>query len=168
MKELLIEVINAALDKYTFDMATYVIMNNHFHFLIKTVENGEDISTILQYIKGNFARKYNKLTNRTGPFWNERFGDTIIDHSDDPVFLFNYIIWYFGFNPVRKGMVKDPRDYIYGSLNFFLDETYIPRVKLSYHKYFLQLGKTFKERVDKFLVFEEFHRKRLYVECLFN
>jgi putative transposase len=166
VKDMLISVLDQVLEKYTFDLSTFVIMDNHFHFLITTIDGGEDISKILQFIKSQFARKYNKMMNRTGPFWNERFGDTIIEHANDPVFVFNYIIWYFGYNPVRSGYVNDPRDYTYSTINYYLDQNFIPPVKLKLHKYFIQLGNTFQDRLKKFLEFEELYRKRINLDCL--
>ncbi|MFC1671227.1 transposase, partial [Spirochaetota bacterium] len=94
MKDLMISVINMALKKYKFDLSKYIILDNHFHFFIKTVTDGATISIIMQFIKSQYARRYNKIMNRTGPFWNERFGDTIIENSKDPEFLFLWIILY--------------------------------------------------------------------------
>lgn len=154
-KNLLISVVKMTQKKYTFEIMAYTIMQNHFHFMIRTVNEKDSISIIMQFIKAQFARRYNKMENRTGCFWNERFKDRIIEESDDPVFYSNYLIWYFGYNPVKKKLVKDPRDYGFSGLNYYLDEKYKPLIQMTYSKYFLQLGKTFKERVNKFLVYEK-------------
>ncbi len=167
MKDLMIKVMNMAMGKYRFELFSYVIMHNHFHFFIRTVEDGATISRILQFIKAQYARRYNKLMGRSGPFWNERYCDTIIEESADPGTVFNYINCYIINNPVRANYVFDARDYKYGCVHFYLDEDYEPPVKLTYHKYFLNLGLSFKERVKKFLEFEEQHRKRIFPESIF-
>jgi REP element-mobilizing transposase RayT len=167
MKDLMIKVMNMALEKYKFEFLSYVIMHNHFHFFIRTVEDGATISRIMQFIKAQYARRYNKLMGRSGPFWNERFGDAIIEESKDPQTVFNYMNCYIINNPVRAAYVADARSYKYGCANFYLDENYKPPVKLTFNKYFLNLGLTFKERVRKFLDIEEQFRKRIIPESVF-
>jgi len=168
MKDLLVEVIKMAQEKYEFELMAYVILDNHFHFIIRTLYGEATISRIMQFIKAQYARRYNRMVKRTGPFWNERFGDTIIEHSEDPGILFNWINCYLGYNPVRKKSVNDPRDYKYSSINCYLDENYISPVKITYSKYFLELGSTFRERVKKFLEYEEMYRKRLFSKVIFD
>jgi len=168
MKDLMIEVIHMALNKYHFELLSYVIMDNHFHFFIKTIEGEADISRIMQFIKAQYARRYNKITGRKGPFWNERFGDTIVEESEDPDFTFNYINIYMIYNPVRAGYVSDPRNYNYGCIDFYLYENYNSPLKLTFHHSFLRLGNTFEERTRQFLEFVEMYRKRIIPECLFK
>jgi putative transposase len=168
IKDLMIYVLNSALEKYDFDLIEYVIMDNHFHFYVKTKKNGQNISRIMQFIKSQFARQYNRMMNRTGPFWNERFSDTIIELNHDPRKLFFLILEYIGFNPVRSCYVNDPRDYKYSSYKCYFDENYKSPIKITLHQYFLELGNTFKERVMKLLEYEEIYRKRLFPDCLFQ
>ena len=168
MKNLMIIVLNKTMEKYTFQIIAYTIMDNHFHFFIRTVQDGETISRIMQYIKSQFARRFNQMTGRTGPFWNERFKDTMIEFSRDPIKLFFIILFYILYNPVRSKLVKDPRLYSYGSINAYLDENYRSPVRITHHSYFIALGNTFKERVEKFLELEDMYRKRLFPDVLFS
>lgn len=154
MKNLMIQILNMALAKYTFELCAYTIMDNHFHFLIHTTQGGADISQLMQFIKAQYARRYNKITKRTGPFWNERFSDQIIETADSPMKVFNNTILYMAYNPVRSGYVKDPRDYIYSSFNCYLVENFISSVKITLHQYFLNFGHTFKECASVLLNFE--------------
>ncbi len=167
MKQLMIDVLNLALKKYYFELVGYTIMDNHFHFFIKTPIGGENISQIMQFIKSQFARRYNRMMNRTGPFWNERFSDTIIELSANPRVTFFNVLLYVGYNPVRSKYVKDPRDYPYSSINCYLDENYISPVKITLHDYFLELGSTFYERTQRLLEYEDIYRKRIYSKILF-
>ena len=131
MKDLMIEVIKLSLEKYNFQMIEYAIMDNHFHFYIRTLKDGENISRIMQFIKSQFARRYNRLMDRTGPFWNERFSDTIIELTENPVQTFWYIFMYVGYNPVNSNYVKDPRQYPYGSFLSYVDKEYISPVPIT-------------------------------------
>ncbi len=159
-KELMLEVVGKAMDKYRFELISYQIMDNHFHFVIKTVEEGACISRIMQYIKARFAESYNKRLNRVGAFWSERFKDQIVEYTDNPSVYLLWLLWYLAFNPVRKGMVRDPREYKYGSINAYINGSYFDRIKITQHQGFLSLGSTIDERVRRFLLYEEAYRKR--------
>jgi putative transposase len=163
LKDLMLTVLNQALEKYTFELSGYTIMDNHFHFFIRTLSGAEDISRIMQFIKSQFARKYNRIMNRTGPFWNERFSDKIIEESDDPIDAFKKVHMYMGYNPVRSGYVSDPRKYKYSSFNCYIDENYVSPVKVTLHQYFLSLGTTFKESVRVLLDFEEEYKRKILI-----
>ena len=167
MKDMMNTVLNLAQEKYDFQLVAYTLMDNHFHFFIKTLKEGENISRIMQYIKSQFARRYNRMMNRTGPFWNERFYDTIVELASDPVTAFFTILLYIGYNPVRSKYVKNPRDYPYSSIRCYLEEDFVSPVKITLHEFFLKLGYSFNERVNKFLEYEERYRKRIFPDCLF-
>ncbi len=162
-KDLMISIIDKALKKYKFQLITYEILDNHFHFIIKTLHDGETISRIMQYIKSRFAERYNRLNNREGAFWSERFKSLVIELLKNPAIYFLWFLWYLGFDAVREKIVKDPRNYRYGSINSYLNETYKSPLKITQHDFFLQLGSTFKERINRFLYYEEAYRKRLSI-----
>lgn len=160
-KELLIEIIASTQKKYNFDLIAFEIVGNHFHFVIKTLENGETISKIMQRIKSVFAKKFNKFVGRTGPFWNERFGSKIIEKAANPAFYLLYLLWYIAYNSVRKREVDNPRKYIYGSINHYLQENYQGKLKIQLHEAFIELGDSFKQRLEKFLIYEEIYKQNL-------
>ena len=168
MKDLMIKVMAMALEKYNFELLSYVIMENHFHFYIRTLPCSASISRIMQYIKSQFARRFNKISGRKGPFWNERFSDTIIEETHDPDLMFNYINCYIHLNPVRAGCVDNSQEYKYSSIKFYLEEEYIPPLRLTFHKAFLELGNDFMERSKKFLEFEEMFLKRVFPAEIFG
>ena len=161
MKYLMEDVFRKAQKKYKFELHNYAFLDNHFHSVIKTILGEAKISTIMQYIKSQFAQSYNKSENRTGPVWNERYGDKIIEHAEDPVFYFNWLCHYIFFNAVRKKYVTDPGEYEFSCRRFFFEKDYKPRIKLTVSEYFLKLGKTVTERIEKFLEIE-----KLYIEYL--
>jgi len=161
MKDQFLIAVKKAQETYNFHFYNFVIMNTHFHLAIGTIEDEATISQIMQLIKSLFARAYNKLMNRTGPVWNERFKDKIIEDSDDPEFYANWLTHYLGNNPVLANLVKDPRDYKYSGFNYYVDPNYEPPVKMTHHKYFLKLGNTFAERAQKLLGYEFLYQKTL-------
>ncbi len=150
-------------EKYNFNFIGYQIMHNHFHFIIQTIEGEASISRIIQYIKARYAERYNKLHDRTGPFWNERFKDEVIEFSDNPLDYLMWLLWYLAFNPVRMKFVNDPRDCTYSSIKCYLDETFKSPVKIVRHSFFNSLGSSFAEQVKQFLFYEEAYLKRMAV-----
>ena len=161
------DVLKQALEKYDFELVSYSIMDNHFHFFIKITKDGETISRIMQFIKSQFARRYNRMMDRTGPFWNERFSNLIIERTADPVQAFWNVFLYVGYNPVRSKYVNDPRKYPYSGFRAYVDKEYVPPVPITLSEYFLDLGDTFEERVKKLLEYEELYRKRIFPDGLF-
>src|SRR5210317_1671707 len=63
MKYLMEHVLNKALKKYKFELNNYALLDNHFHFLITTIEDEATIAEIMQFIKAQFAQRYNKMVN---------------------------------------------------------------------------------------------------------
>lgn len=159
IKDLMIQVIKETQEKYEFDLNAFEILDNHFHFLIKIINNTYTISKILQRIKSIFAKRFNKIYNRCGPFWNERFGSSIIEKSNYPAFYLLYLIWYMAYNSVRKAMVDNPRKYKYSSINCYLSQNYNSQLKVTLHKYFLNLSEIFHNRISAFLDYEILYLK---------
>jgi len=156
-----IESVQICQEKYHFEVIAAEIVANHIHPVIKTLENRETISLIMQFIKARMAEKYNRATGETGPFWNERFGSTIIEESDNPESYLLWLLWYIGYNPVRKGLSRDPRENEIGFINCYLNENFVLTLRFTLHEFFIGLGETFSERADEFLYYEDAYRKRL-------
>jgi REP element-mobilizing transposase RayT len=163
VKRYFTEAILMCQEKYDFELIAAEPVGNHIHLIIKTLENRETISSIMQYVKSRIAEKYNRSTGKTGSFWNDRFGSTIIEHSDNPENYLLWLLWYIGFNPVRKRLSRDPRENYTGFINVYLQKNYETAVKITLHDYFLKLGETFEDCVKKFLWYEEAYLKRLAV-----
>ncbi len=160
IKELFLEVLRRSRQKYEYRLIAYCIMPNHIHLVIHTMREGAQISKIVQYIKARFAEMYNKLLKRTGPFWNGRYKDSIIQFARDACHYLLWLIWYLAFNPVRKRLCANPLKYRYSSIRAYLEEGADVGVPIEHHDFFLKLGNTFKERVKNFLRYEEMYRKR--------
>lgn len=161
VRRYLVESIVKCQEKYNFELIAAEPVDNHIHLVIRTTESGETISLVMQYIKARIAEMYNRSTGSTGTFWNERFGSTIIERADNPEQYLLWLLWYIGYNPVRRGISNDPRNNYIGFINFYLNENYSAHVRITLHKYFINLGSDFVERVQKFLWYEEAYLKRL-------
>jgi len=73
-----------------------------------------DLSEYVKEIKQGFSRFYNRLHNRKGFFWSDRFKSVIVDNGDT---LINCLA-YIDLNPVRAGIAEKPEDYRWCSLGY--------------------------------------------------
>ncbi|MGJ8677928.1 MAG: transposase [Akkermansiaceae bacterium] len=66
-----------------------------------------DLSVYMKEVKERFTRWYNKKYGRTGTFWQGRFKSVLVEDGDALRTMSSYI----DLNPVRAGIVDDPKDY---------------------------------------------------------
>ncbi|MFT4637081.1 MAG: putative transposase [Verrucomicrobiales bacterium] len=67
-----------------------------------------DVSVFMQELKKRFTWWYNKRVGRKGPLWEDRVKGVLVE-NDEKVLL--TMAAYIDLNPVRAGLVKDPKDY---------------------------------------------------------
>jgi putative transposase len=103
----------------SFKLYCFVIMPEHIHFLIQPL-NGVSTSKIMNYIKGNFSRKYNFMNDCSGSLWQRRFYESGIRGMEHLLREMNYI----HYNPVRAGLVTLPGDYEFSSYNRYVTGAY--------------------------------------------
>ena len=94
----------------------------------------------MQYLNGNYSKKYNKLHGKTGHFWGERFHSTIID-SDH--YFMNALV-YIEMNMARAKAVDDPKDWKWSSYHSHAFGEYDSI--LDQHSSYNELGNTPQER----------------------
>jgi putative transposase len=86
-------------------------MDNHIHFLI-TPGKGVSLSKIMQWIKCNFAKRWNKAHGTKGHLWGERFFSRIIKDKQD----FETVSKYIDENPVKAKVVQEAKAWRFGGL----------------------------------------------------
>ncbi|MEZ0386570.1 MAG: transposase [Verrucomicrobium sp.] len=67
-----------------------------------------DVSQFMKTLKQRFTQWYNKHHERRGTLWEARFRSTIVEGG--PAAL-GIVAAYVDLNPVRAGLVNDPKDY---------------------------------------------------------
>ncbi len=113
IKEMFLQTVKRAKEKHSFKLKNFVIMGNHIHLLIKPGK-GENLSEIMQWILGVFAKRYNKHYNLKGHVWYDRFKSKIIESFQQLISTFEYICN----NPVKAEIVESVEEYLYGALWF--------------------------------------------------
>lgn len=67
-----------------------------------------DVSGFMRLLKQRFAIWFNKSHHRFGPLWCDRFKSVLVENKSR---LLETIAAYIDLNPVRAGLVTDPKDY---------------------------------------------------------
>jgi REP element-mobilizing transposase RayT len=66
-----------------------------------------NLPVFVKELKERFSRWYNKHHNRRGTLWMERFKSVLVEDGE----ALRTMAAYIDLNPLRAGMVKDPKDY---------------------------------------------------------
>ena len=74
----------------------------------KLVERMGDVSAFMKELKQRFSRWFNRRHSRFGTLWAERFKSVIVEDQHSSV---EAVAAYIDLNPVRAGLVEDPKDY---------------------------------------------------------
>ena len=67
-----------------------------------------DVSAFMKTLKQRFTIWFNQSHNRYGPLWSDRFKSVLVEGQGNPL---QTMAAYIDLNPVRAGLVKDPKDY---------------------------------------------------------
>ena len=74
----------------------------------KLIERMGDVSAFMKELKQRFSRWYNRRHERFGTLWAERFKSVVVEDQPSSV---EAVAAYIDLNPVRAGLVEDPKDY---------------------------------------------------------
>ncbi len=67
-----------------------------------------DVSEFMKTLKLRFSVWYNRTRRRYGPLWADRFKSVLVENSP---WALRTVAAYIDLNPVRAGLVSDPKDY---------------------------------------------------------
>lgn len=154
--------------RYDYELLGYVVMDNHYHFIIKV--NNDSLDEVMRVINIVFSKYINKSLKRTGHVYDSRYKCKRVD-SD------SYLLWllrYIHRNPVRASMVKSVDDYFWSSHFFYktfnndiVNTSYIlnyissskAKAILGYMKYVNSIGDDLHEQEDYKKLSELFDKK---------
>jgi REP element-mobilizing transposase RayT len=74
----------------------------------KLLKRMGDISEYMKAVKQRFSVWYNRTHERYGTLWAERFKSVLVEGKGNPL---QTMAAYIDLNPVRAGIVEDPKDY---------------------------------------------------------
>ena len=99
------------------DVYAYCLMDNHFHIVIKIVEEEKIVTQSLSNLFNSYAKAFNKQNNRTGSLFEKHFKRIKIQ---DENYLRN-IIQYVHLNP-KHHLGLDYKTYKYSSFQSIISD----------------------------------------------
>jgi putative transposase len=108
--QMLLSLLEENAQKFGVALHAYVLMSNHFH-LLATPTTAEGLPQMMQAVGRRYVRHFNDSQGRSGTLWEGRYRSTVIETERYLLACMAYI----DLNPVRAGMVRNPRDYPWSS-----------------------------------------------------
>ena len=102
-----------AISKY--ELYGFCLMNNHIHLLVKETE--ESISKAIKRMCSSYVYWYNQKYDRCGHLFQERFKSEAIETDE----YFLTVLRYIHQNPVKAGIIKDIRKYLWSSYREYVE-----------------------------------------------
>ena len=129
--------------RFNFKIYHWVLMSNHFHFLI-SIDVPEKISKLIGAILQVYVQYHHLRWNSAGKLWQGRFRSQAVEKD-------NYLFEcgrYIERNPMRAGIVKYPWDYKWSSCKIYAnhDDANI----VSVDTYYESFGENKEERVREY------------------
>jgi len=101
--------------KYELEFIAFVLMPNHVHLLLQQKE--ANLHEAMRELFSRYARRHNKKYERKGHLFGSRYRQAVC--LDEAYFI--AVSLYIHLNPVRAGLVMQPRDYRWSSCRLFTD-----------------------------------------------
>ena len=123
------------------DINSYVFMRNHVHMLV-TPQHATAVEKAMHAIDTQYAQYMNRRYKRSGAAFDGRYRPAIIDTER----YWYACMRYVELNPVRAGIVSDPRSYFWSSYSAHAFGS--PDALVTFHPLYLALGPTPNERQE--------------------
>ncbi|MFP4466719.1 MAG: transposase [Candidatus Goldiibacteriota bacterium] len=102
-------ILRKAKEKYDFLLYAYVLMPNHFHFVIET--KSVKLSVVMHWIKLKYTKYFARKYKYTGHLFQNPYKCLIVEKES----YFTQVIKYVHLNPARAGLEDDLRRYAWSS-----------------------------------------------------
>ncbi|MBI2330135.1 transposase [Candidatus Daviesbacteria bacterium] len=104
------------INKKIVDIICYCLMPNHFHFLIKQLEDG-GITEFISKLSNSYTKYYNVKYNRVGPLLQGEFKAVLIESDEQLIHVSRYI----HLNPIASFLIKDLNEYRWSSYKEYIE-----------------------------------------------
>lgn len=101
-------------EKFGFKLYHWVLMSNHIHLVMETTEESS-LSKIMQGMNLAYTIWFNRKNGKVGHLWQDRFKSAVVEKD-------SYLLEcgrYVERNPLRAGMVKDLKEYLWSSYRVY-------------------------------------------------
>ncbi|HBY56674.1 MAG TPA: hypothetical protein DEG96_02245 [Candidatus Atribacteria bacterium] len=154
-KNKFLQLLQKMVNSYHIHLFFYVLMDTHFHLLLKTEET--NLSEAMQFLNSSYAHWFNLRHIRKGHLFQDRYKSYLILN---PLYMYS-VASYISLNPVEAGLVDSPENYPWCSFQYFISasgKTAPPWLKV---KEFLKLCQT---NADNFVNFVKDNNPKNHTE----
>jgi len=102
-----LEILRRYKEKYGFRLYHYILMSNHVHLVLDTIERGGTLAEIMKGINLSYGQYYKSKYGHIGHFWQDRYKSIVVSKDEYLLACGSYV----ELNPVRAKLVEDPKDY---------------------------------------------------------
>jgi putative transposase len=100
--------------RYGVMLYAYCLMPNHVHLLVQTSDT--PLAKFMQGLQQSYTQRFNRVHDKVGHLFQSRYKAIVCDRNDYLATLVRYI----HLNPVRAGLVRDPKAYRYSAHGAYL------------------------------------------------
>lgn len=108
-RNMLLKTLGEVKSQYDFKILAFVLMNNHYHFLLKTEK--PNLPVIMQYMNTSYGIYFNRKYRRNGHLFQSRYHSVIVEYGPD----IREVVRYMHLNPIRAGAVETLPEYEWSS-----------------------------------------------------
>jgi putative transposase len=116
-REFLLELVGESARQHQVALNGYVLMDNHFHLLL-TPETVQGVPLMMQAVGRRYVRYFNDRYHRSGTLWEGRYKSTLVQTER---YLLACMV-YLDLNPVRAGLVADPKNHLWSSHRHYIGQ----------------------------------------------
>ena len=108
-----LDIIGEASQRFAIEIHAYVLMENHYHILLKTID--PNLSKAMQWIGTTYTRRFNLRHGEGGHLFQGRFKSIIVENDA----YLSQLSYYIHRNPLRAGIVDRLGDYQWSSYSIY-------------------------------------------------
>ncbi len=107
------EYLKQAVTRFGLRLYAFVLMDNHFHLFVCTPN--ANLGKAMQYLNGSYAMYFNTRHEKSGHIFERRYHAVLVENEGH----YTEVSRYIHLNPVRAGIVAQPKDYAWSSYPIF-------------------------------------------------
>ena len=111
-----LSILTTALTTYDTVLLQYVLMDNHYHLLVRLED--QPLSDFVRLLNRNYSLYYNQRYNRIGTIYGDRYKSYLLTEKEKFFSTVRYIVR----NPVKAGLSPTPAQYLWSGHASVLDK----------------------------------------------